>query len=403
MINCYQSWQRSSTERKKKNEKLKELKARLNFEGCSGRSRYSESKTVNAKEHEKSHRSRHSRSPRPSPSMFSRIRRERSRSPRQRSKEGGVFKRMGSREKSVSVRLYIYNQHSHSRYTKALSESEDNKGRHWKSRSKKKKSSREEDGLSQPWVREETDPFTPRIRYFDFPKIRMPSHIKMYDGSDDPDGHLKIFQAAAKTKWWAMPTWCHMINYTLTGNARVWFDDLPPESIDSYDDLKKSISGKLSSTKEITMLDEVAACKQFGVRRRKREIKGSTPKLPHNRQGERGKRWLKRRRNSASSDFIYWNQAPSERRSDIWLDVKRCVVFGPIAQRKDSYEQAIIPITNEVLERFIAPKPGQKNLPQRKLNAKTSSLMGYGEYGHLIHDMVANAVNSDKDYAWANL
>ncbi|GJX68393.1 reverse transcriptase domain-containing protein [Tanacetum coccineum] len=38
-----------------------------------------------------------------------------------------------------------------------------------------------------------------------------------------------------------MPTWCHMFNSTLTGNARVWFDDLPPESIDSYDDLKEAL------------------------------------------------------------------------------------------------------------------------------------------------------------------
>ncbi|GJU57050.1 reverse transcriptase domain-containing protein [Tanacetum coccineum] len=37
-----------------------------------------------------------------------------------------------------------------------------------------------------------------------------------------------------------MPTWCHMFNYTLTGNARVWFDDLPKETIDNYDDLKKA-------------------------------------------------------------------------------------------------------------------------------------------------------------------
>nr|GEW08650.1 reverse transcriptase domain-containing protein [Tanacetum cinerariifolium] len=37
-----------------------------------------------------------------------------------------------------------------------------------------------------------------------------------------------------------MPTWCHMFNSTLTGNARVWFDDISPESIDSYDDLKKA-------------------------------------------------------------------------------------------------------------------------------------------------------------------
>nr|GFB40924.1 reverse transcriptase domain-containing protein [Tanacetum cinerariifolium] len=68
----------------------------------------------------------------------------------------------------------------------------------------------------------------------------MPSHIKTYDGSEDPEDHLKIFQAAAKTERWAMPTWCHMFNSTLTGNARVWFDDLPKESIDSYDDLKKA-------------------------------------------------------------------------------------------------------------------------------------------------------------------
>nr|GEV50888.1 reverse transcriptase domain-containing protein [Tanacetum cinerariifolium] len=67
----------------------------------------------------------------------------------------------------------------------------------------------------------------------------MPSHIKTYDGSEDPEDHLKIFQAVAKTERWAMPTWCHMFNSTLTGNARVRFDDLPAESIDRYDDVKK--------------------------------------------------------------------------------------------------------------------------------------------------------------------
>ncbi|GJU34533.1 hypothetical protein Tco_1182887 [Tanacetum coccineum] len=52
---------------KERNEKLKEVKARLNFEGCSGTSRYSESRTMSTKEHEKRHRSRRSHSPRPSP------------------------------------------------------------------------------------------------------------------------------------------------------------------------------------------------------------------------------------------------------------------------------------------------------------------------------------------------
>ncbi|GJX84427.1 hypothetical protein Tco_0335201 [Tanacetum coccineum] len=116
-------------------------------------SRYSESRTMSTREHEKRHRSRRSRSPRPCPSVFSRIRREWSRSPRQklREKEGGVFKRLGNREKSVSARSDSHNQRSYSRYTEAFSECEDSGGRHWKSRSKKKKPSREEDDLSQPW------------------------------------------------------------------------------------------------------------------------------------------------------------------------------------------------------------------------------------------------------------
>nr|GEZ99487.1 hypothetical protein [Tanacetum cinerariifolium] len=120
--------------------------------------------------------------------------------------KGGMFKRLGSREKSVFARSDSYNRHSHSRYTKALSESEDSRGGHWKLRLKKKKSSGEDDDLSQTW-------------------------------------------AAVNTERWVMPTWCHMFNSTLTGNARVWFD-LPPESIDIYDDLKKNIHGKLSPTKE---------------------------------------------------------------------------------------------------------------------------------------------------------
>ncbi|GKB48512.1 hypothetical protein Tco_0899265 [Tanacetum coccineum] len=144
---------------KERNEKMKEVKARLNFEGCSRTSQYSELRTMSAKEHEERHRSRRSRSLRPSPSVFSRIRRNRSRSPRSREKEGGVFKRLGSRGKSVSARLDSHNQHSYSRYTEALSESKNNGGGHWKSRSKKKKSNREEDDLSQPWVCEEIDPF----------------------------------------------------------------------------------------------------------------------------------------------------------------------------------------------------------------------------------------------------
>ncbi|GKC24451.1 reverse transcriptase domain-containing protein [Tanacetum coccineum] len=94
-----------------------------------------------------------------------------------------------------------------SQRTSGYSKSEDSEGDHWKSKSKRH-------------------------------RTRMPSHVKTYDGSGDPKDHIKLFQSATKTERWVMPTWCHMFNSTLTGNARVWFDKLPKESIDTYEDLR---------------------------------------------------------------------------------------------------------------------------------------------------------------------
>ncbi|GJX66587.1 hypothetical protein Tco_0300930 [Tanacetum coccineum] len=233
-------------------EKLKAVKPRLNFEEAS---HHSESGTPIRRRDLKEMlgpryvRSR-SRSPEP--------KRGRSESPKKKCPERkavfkrlkkGVFHRLGDKGKSVSVhsddsRRYHssrrdteschqsflsratesaserhYNKRASSRSMEELTESEGSAGGHWKSRLKRQKSNIEDD-LSQPWVCEEIDPFTPQIHYFDFPKTQMPSHIKTYDGSEDPEDHLKIFQAAAKTKRWAMPTWCHMFNSTLTRNAR---------------------------------------------------------------------------------------------------------------------------------------------------------------------------------------
>ncbi|GKB23766.1 hypothetical protein Tco_0863167, partial [Tanacetum coccineum] len=245
---------RNTLEKEQVLKKLKEVKAHLNFEEAS---RHSESGTLSRRRDLKERlgpRNARSMSGSPKP------RRGRSKSPRERGPERetvfkrmekGVFQRLRDKEKSVSAhskdsrrRPYHssrrdtesyyqssrsreieftsekhHNKRASSRRREALSESEGSAEGHWKSKPKRQKSSVEND-VSQPWVCEETDPFTPRIRYFDFPKTRMPSHIKTYDGSEDPEDHLKIFQAAVKTERWAMPTWCHMFNSTLTGNAR---------------------------------------------------------------------------------------------------------------------------------------------------------------------------------------
>ncbi|GJZ98150.1 hypothetical protein Tco_0670603 [Tanacetum coccineum] len=95
-------------------------------------------------------------------------------------------------------------------------------------RPRKRRESMDEEDLAVPWTCEDVDPFTSRIRKFrSSRKTRMPNNVKTYDGTGDPEDHLKVFQAAAQVEHWAMPTWCHMFNSTLIGAARVWFDELP--------------------------------------------------------------------------------------------------------------------------------------------------------------------------------
>nr|GEV84940.1 hypothetical protein [Tanacetum cinerariifolium] len=305
---------------KAQQEKLKAVKARLNFEEAS---QYFESETPNRIRNLKERLGlRDARTRSESPEQ----RHGRSKSPREKGLERrtvfkrlekGVFHRLGYKEKNVSAhsrgseQKSYYSSHrdtescyqssrsketktaskkhhhkrEYSRRMEAVSESEGSAGGHWKSKPKNQKSSME-DELSQPWVCEETNPFTPWIRYFDFPKTQMPSDIKTYDGSKDPKDHLKIFQAAVKTKRWVMTTWCHMFKSTLIGNARVWFDDLPKESIDGYDDLRKAfLENYLQQKKGIKDPVEIHNVKQRNaestkefVRRYKlecRDIKGA--------------------------------------------------------------------------------------------------------------------------------
>ncbi|GKC41658.1 hypothetical protein Tco_1059380 [Tanacetum coccineum] len=219
---------------KAQQEKLKAVKARLNFEETT---RHSESRTpVRRRDLKERLGPRYVRGRSGSPEP----RRGRSESPKKKGSERkkvfkrmekGVFHRLRDKGKSVSVysddsrcRSYHnshidteichqssrskatepvsarrYNERASSKKTEELSESEGSAEGNWKSKLKGQSRSVEDD-LSQPWVCEETDPFTPQIRYFDFPKTRMPSHIKTYDGSEDPEDHLMIFQSAAKTE-----------------------------------------------------------------------------------------------------------------------------------------------------------------------------------------------------------
>ncbi|GKF34816.1 hypothetical protein Tco_0108016 [Tanacetum coccineum] len=99
------------------------------------------------------------------------------------------------------------------------SDNEDAETGHWKSKNKYRED--EDEDMSRPWRRQKVDAFTLRISDFsEDKKRRMPANVKTYDGTGDPDDHLKIFESAATIENWPQPVWCHMFNSTLVGNAR---------------------------------------------------------------------------------------------------------------------------------------------------------------------------------------
>nr|GFC00953.1 reverse transcriptase domain-containing protein [Tanacetum cinerariifolium] len=74
----------------------------------------------------------------------------------------------------------------------SVSRSNQSEEKHHKSKSKRHKLA--EDDWRKPWTCEEVNPFTPRIRNFESSrKTRMPNNIKTYDGTGDPEDHVKVF------------------------------------------------------------------------------------------------------------------------------------------------------------------------------------------------------------------
>ncbi|GKA36874.1 reverse transcriptase domain-containing protein [Tanacetum coccineum] len=119
------------------------------------------------------------------------------------------------------------------------SDNEDAETGHWKSKNKYRDD--EDEDMSRPWRRQKVDAFTRRISDFsEDKKRRMPANVKTYDGTGDPDDHLKIFESAATIENWPQPVWCHMFNSTLVGNARNWFSKLPRRSIDGFEELRRA-------------------------------------------------------------------------------------------------------------------------------------------------------------------
>ncbi|KAK1432610.1 hypothetical protein QVD17_09508 [Tagetes erecta] len=94
---------------------------------------------------------------------------------------------------------------------------------------------------SKPYRSSSLSCFSEEIANFEFQaKIKMPSNVKTYDGTEDPEDHLQVFTGAASVERWTNAECCHMFMQTLVGSARLWFSSLPAGSIHSFDDLHRS-------------------------------------------------------------------------------------------------------------------------------------------------------------------
>nr|GEX20322.1 hypothetical protein [Tanacetum cinerariifolium] len=110
------------------------------------------------------------------------------------------------------------------------------------------KGSREkgDEDLQKPYKEVLKSPFTRRIITFSTPSHWMPTDLKIYDGSSDPDDHVTSFVGAANKGEWEMPVWYRMFQQTLDGPARGWFDRLPNGCIDGYADLQEKFAERFA-------------------------------------------------------------------------------------------------------------------------------------------------------------
>nr|GEX19454.1 hypothetical protein [Tanacetum cinerariifolium] len=114
----------------------------------------------------------------------------------------------GVRESYDDSYSYSYHDKDRSRHMKrrrdnesplsSVPKSDSSDERYRKLKSKRHKST-DEDDLSIPWMCEEEDPFTPRIRNFESSRrTRMPNNVKTYDGTGDPEGSRQKFPGGTK-------------------------------------------------------------------------------------------------------------------------------------------------------------------------------------------------------------
>ncbi|GKD93152.1 hypothetical protein Tco_1372989, partial [Tanacetum coccineum] len=101
--------------------------------------------------------------------------------------------------------------------------------------------------LRKPFQEAQRTPFTRRIIEFTGPEYKIPTNIKLYDGTTDLEVRLSRFAGTANSGEWPMPVWCRMFQQTLNGSARGWFERLPYDNINKWAELRDAFAARYSA------------------------------------------------------------------------------------------------------------------------------------------------------------
>ncbi|XP_042373408.1 uncharacterized protein LOC121967085 [Zingiber officinale] len=97
---------------------------------------------------------------------------------------------------------------------------------------------------------EEQVSFSLRVLEEKLPKGYKPPAIGEYDGSKDPEDHLRKFRNAALLHQYSDVVKCQVFLNTLSGSTQKWFDGLPHESITCSQDFKIAFLCHFASSKK---------------------------------------------------------------------------------------------------------------------------------------------------------
>nr|GEX53939.1 reverse transcriptase domain-containing protein [Tanacetum cinerariifolium] len=114
-----------------------------------------------------------------------------------------------------------------------------------------------DEDLRKPFKEARRTPLTHRIIEFVGLEYKMPTNIKLYDGTTNQEDHLSRFTGAANSGEWPMPVWCRMFQQTLDESARGWFERLPHNSINEWADLREAFTARYSVRRISSFMDAV--------------------------------------------------------------------------------------------------------------------------------------------------